>query len=183
MVEHFEDSKEAQEKKNLAQKTCATSAMKPLISIFSFSKWLKLVCKVAWILCFAEHIRCKEAGCQSGELEPQKLKTAERIIMCLEQEECFPDELKALRNSHGVSSRSSVKSLNPVLDTGGLLSVNGISEDARNRILLTEKHHITRLIIVYHHEFKNLEAGVNYVLAGIRTHFWIVYGREAVRSW
>ena len=59
------------------------------------------------------------------------------------QEECFPDELKSLRNGCGISLRSSVKSLNPILDTEGLLHLNGrlklaenISEDARNPVLL-----------------------------------------------
>ena len=123
----------------------------------SFSKWLKLIRTVAWILRFAENIRRREAD---------------------RQEECFPDELKSLKNDCGIMSRSSVKSLNPILDTEGLLCVNGrlklaenISEDARNPILLPRKHHITRLIIAYHHELKNHEAGVNHVLADIRTRF------------
>ena len=164
--------------------------MKPLINVLSFSKWLKLIHTVAWIVRFAENIRRREADRQIGELEPQELKKAEKIIICMPQEECFPDELKSLRNGCGISSRSSVKSLNPILDTEGLLCVNGrlklaenISEDARNPILLPRKHHITRLIIAYHHELKNHEAGVNHVLADIRTRFWIVHGREAVRSW
>ena len=164
--------------------------VKPLINVLSFSKWLKLIHTVAWILHFAENIRRREADRQIGEQEPQELKKAERIIICLAQEECFPDKLKSLRNGRGIPSRSIVKSLNPILDTEGLLHVNGrlklaenISEDARNPILLPRKHHITRLIIAYHHELKNHEAGVNHVLADIRTRFWIVHSREAVRSW
>ena len=159
--------------------------MKPLINVLSFPKWL-----VAWILCFAENIRHREADRQIGELGPQELKKAERIIICLAQEECFPDELKSLRNGRGIPSRSSVKSLHPILDTDGLLHVNrrlklaeNISEDARNQILLPRKHHITRLIIAYRHELKNHEAGVNHVLEDIRARFWIVHGKEAVRSW
>ena len=181
---------DAQEEEKEIQKACATSAVKPLINVLSFSKWLKLIRTVAWILHFAENIRCREADHQIGELEPQELKKAEKNIICLAQEECFPDELKSLRNGRGIPSRSSVKSLNPILDTEGLLRVNGrlklaenISEDARNPILLPRKHHITRLIIAYHHKLKNHEAGVNHVLADIRTRFWIVHGREAVRSW
>ena len=188
--QHFEDPKEAQEEEKEVQKTCATSAVKPLINILLFSKWLKLIRTVAWILCFAENIRRREADRQIGELEPQELKKAERIIICMAQEECFPDDLKSLRNGPGIPSRSSVKSLNPILDTEGLLRVNGrlklaenISEDTRNPILLPRKHHITRLIIAYHHELKNQEVGLNHVLADIRTHFWFVHGREAVRSW
>ena len=163
--------------------------MKPLINVLSFSKWLQFVCAVAWTLHFAENIPRREADRQIGELEPQELKKAERIITCLAQEECLPDELKSLRNGHRIPSRSSVKLLNPILDAEGLLHVNGrlklaenISEDARNPILLLRKHQITRLIIAYHHELKNHEVGVNHVLADIRTRFWIVHGREAVRS-
>ena len=164
--------------------------MKPLINVLSFSKWLKLIHTVEWILRFAENIHRREADHQIGELEPQELKKAERIIICLAQEECFPDELKSLRNGHRIRSTSSVKSLNPILDTEGLLRVNGrlklaenISEDARNPILLPRKHLITRLIIAYHHELKNHEAGVNHVFADIKTRLRIVHSREAMRSW
>ena len=80
--QHFEDSKEAQEEQKEVQKTCAASAVKPLINVLSFSKWLKLVRIVAWILRFPENIRCREAGRQIGELELQELKKAERIIKC-----------------------------------------------------------------------------------------------------
>ena len=173
----------------MVQKTCATSAVTPLRNVLPFSKWLKLVRTVAWILHFAENICRREADRQIGELEPQKLKKTERIIICLAQEECFPDELKSVRNDRGIPSRSSVKSVNPILDTEGLLHVNGrlkftenISEDARNSTLLPRKHHITRLIIAYHHELKSHDAGVNHVLADIWTRVWIVHGREAVRS-
>ena len=72
---------------------------------------MKLICTVAWILRFAENIRCREADQQIGELEPQELKKAEKIIICMVQEECFPDELKSLRNGRGISLRSSVKFL------------------------------------------------------------------------
>ena len=111
--------------------------MKPLTNVLSFTKWLKMVRTVAWILRFAENIRRRVADSQIGELEPQELRKAERIIIHLAHKECFPDELKSLRNGSGIPSRSTVKSLNPILDTDGLLLVNGrlkmtenISEDA-----------------------------------------------------
>ena len=182
---YYDDDQEEEKEVKEIQKMCATSAVKPLINVLSFSKWLKLIRTVTWILLFAENIRRREADLQIGELKPQELKKGERIIICLAQEECLPDKLKSLRNGSGIPSRSSVKSLNPILDTEGLLRVNGrlklaenICEDAKNPILLPRKHHITRLIIAYHHE-----SGVNHVLADVRTRFWIAYGREAVRSW
>ena len=164
----------------MVQKTCATSAVKPSRNVLPFSKWLKLVRTVAWILCFAENIHRREADRQIGELESWELKKTERIIIC---------KLKSVRNVRGIPLRSSVKSLNPILGTEGLLHLNGrlkltknISEDARNPTLLPRKHHITRLIIAYHNELKSHDAGVNHVLADIRTRFWIVHGNEAVRS-
>ena len=108
---HFEDSKEAQEEEKVVQKPFATSAVKPLINVLSFSKWLKLIHTVAWILRFPENICRRETDRQMRELEPQELQKAERIIICVAQEECFPDELKSLRNGHGIPSRTSVKSL------------------------------------------------------------------------
>ena len=76
--------------------------MNPLINVLSFSKWLKLLRTVTWILRFAENICRSELDRQIGELEPQELKKAERIIICLAQEESFPDELKSLINGRGI---------------------------------------------------------------------------------
>lgn len=188
----IEDPKEAKEEEKATQKTCATTVgeTSSLVKIMSFSKWLKLARTVAWCLRFLSNIRCGKDNRQSGELEPQELKKAERVLVCLAQEESFPNELKALRNGRGVPSSSPIKSLNPILDADGLLRVNGrlklaanLSEDAKTPILLPKKHHITKLIIAYYHELKNHEAGVNHILADIRTRFWIVHGREAVRAW
>ena len=50
-------------------------------------------------------------------------------------------------------------------------------------ILMGAAYSLYRVIIAYHNALKNHEAGVNHILADIRTRFWIVHGREAVRSW
>ena len=75
---------------------------------------------------------------QIGELESQELKRAKRIITCLAQEECFPDELTSVRNGRGIRSRGSVKSSNPILDTEGLLHVNGRLKLAENSLKMLE---------------------------------------------
>lgn len=40
----------------------------------------------------------------------------------------------------------------------------------------------TKLIVGNYHEMRNHEGGVSHVLADIRTRFWIVQGREAIKS-
>ena len=61
-------------KRKWYRKECATSAVKPLINVLQFSKWLTLVRTVAWILRFAENIGHREADRQIRKLEPQELK-------------------------------------------------------------------------------------------------------------
>ena len=75
-------------------------------------------------------------------------KESRKNYHMLGTKECFLDELKSLRNGRAIPTKSSVESLNPILDTEGLLRVHGTLKQAENHpVLLQRKHHITRLII------------------------------------
>ena len=104
--------------------------------------------------------------------------------------EGFPHEIMTLKLGHPFPAKSPLRQLNPVLDSDGLLHMKGCLElmkhlraETRNPTLLPRKHHITTLIVAHHHEQRNHNAGTNHVLSDIQTRFWIIRGREAVKSW
>lgn len=84
-------------------------------------------------------------------------------------------------------STSRILSLNPFLDSDGLLRVGGrlrhanVSEDQKHPIILPKSHHVNTLIIKHSH-ITHLHAGPQLLLAVIRTRFWILSGRDAVRK-
>ena len=57
-----------------------------------------------------------------------------------------------------------------------------LSYDTRHPILLPKEHAVTRLIIMDAHEELGHGSGVEQVLTLLRSRFWIVKGRRAVRN-
>ena len=145
---------------------------------------------VAWCLRFISNIKVRRGERLPGELSVCKIRKAEQIFIGLAQKEGFPHEIMALKLSHPFPAKSPLRQLNPVLDSDGLLQMKGRLELAKHLLaetripmLLPRKHHITTLIVTHHHEQRNHSVGTNHVLSDIRTRFWIIRGREAVKSW
>ena len=107
------------------------------------------------------------------------------LILKLTQSEAFATEIKALSNGSNVESRSSLIRLNPFLykgliKVGGRLDRAEIPEFEKHPIVLPKNHHVTKLIIRDEH-LKQLHAGINATLYGIRETYWPIDGRNTTR--
>ena len=69
---------------------------------------------------------------------------------------------------------------NGLLSVGGRLESAPIDEDLKHPFILPSHHHVTELIIQYHHS-KVGHLGQESVLSSLRERFWVVKGRSAVR--
>ena len=124
------------------------------------------------------------------------LQKAQEEIIRWVQKLSFPGANRALANMLPGSSERQVKRatqkegssifrLNPKL-RNGLLSVGrrlenaSIDEDLKHPFILPSHHHVTELLIQYHHS-KVGHLGQENVLSSLRERFWIVKGRSAVR--
>ena len=124
------------------------------------------------------------------------LQKAQEEIIRWVQKLSFPGANRALANMLPGSSERQVKRatqkegssifrLNPKL-RNGLLSVGrrlenaSIDEDLKHPFILPSHHHVTELLIQYHHS-KVGHLGPGNVLSSLRERFWIVKGRSAVR--
>ena len=131
-----------------------------------------------------------------GNLMVIELQKAEEEIVWWVQRTSLPDVCRVLANMLPGSSERQVKKviqkegssifkLNPKL-RNGLLSVGGtlesapIDEDLKHPFILPSHHHVTELLILYHHS-KVDHLGQESVLSSRRERFWVVKGRSAVR--
>ena len=103
------------------------------------------------------------------------------------QEEAFADDLELLRAGKDVDLNSRLRPFTPTLDGNGLIRIGGrlrrakIPYDNKHPVLLPGKHPLSvRIAEAFHHQSQH--AGMEYVLATIRQHFWILAGRETVRQ-
>ncbi|GFU56260.1 integrase catalytic domain-containing protein [Trichonephila clavipes] len=116
-----------------------------------------------------------------------ELKKAEQLLLKLVQKEEFKVEMNGIQNSAMVPSNSRVKTLNPFIDSEGILRVGGrlrnsdINYNQKFPILLPSKHKLTYLIVEYFHK-KFLHSGPQSLLYQIRQNFWILNGRNICRK-
>lgn len=155
-------------------------------SIFSrYSSFSKLQRVVAYILRFNHNSRNKDKldkGLSHNELERATLVLC-KMVQALE----FPVELALLCQSKSIHKNSNILSLDPFIDKDGLIRVGGrlkhssLTFEQKHPILLPGKHILTKLLIKHEHH-KCLHAGSQLILARLRTKFWPINGRNAVRS-
>ena len=72
---------------------------------------------------------------------------------------------------------------------GGLLRSNtrlrrsdDRAADTKFPIILPKKHHVTQLIVKYHHEMDRHEIGVNYTLNHLRERYHIIHSQQEVKA-
>jgi hypothetical protein len=150
-----------------------------------YSSYNKLIRVTAYILRFQFNTRNKLTR-QTGPLTVKELDSSMSTLVKIVQLE-FANDIKHLQQNNVVNSKSKLLNLNPFLDEQQLLRVGGRLQRAnlpyfqKHPIVLPSKHHFTYLLIDHHHKW-NMHAGPQAVLASIRTNFWIISGRNAVRK-
>ncbi len=115
-------------------------------------------------------------------------KTELRVIQ-QSQMESFPDKYAQLQAGKHISPNSRLKTLAPEFEPDNqLIRVGGrlrqchlLSPDILHPIVLDHNHPVTKLLIKQY-DTQLLHPGMERVFADIRRRFWILRGRQAVRS-
>ncbi|XP_053686349.1 uncharacterized protein LOC128735892 [Sabethes cyaneus] len=160
-------------------------------SIFTrYSNYNKLIRIVAWLQRFRNNCHLRRIGenlLLAPTLTVKELESSKTQLIKLVQSESYSEEIKALQTGNLVSSRSSIRTLNPFLDeinmlrVGGRLQLSDEPYDTKHPILLPGDHPFTKLLVQrYHHQL--LHAGPRLMLAVIREHYWPVNGRRLLRG-
>lgn len=158
------------------------------LSLFTrFSSLYRLKRYVGWCFRFCTNARREVDGRIFGDLTVAELDNSLFGLIKFAQQQMFRDEINQLESKGCVSRSSSLKTLDPFIDNNNILRVGGrlvhsnLSYDVKHPILLPKCHPLTRLIIRDYHQ-RQLHAGPQAILTGLRQKFWIINGRNEVRS-
>ena len=154
-----------------------------------FSDWNQLCHVTAWVYRFLENCKTKETK-RTGPLEFDEILDAQTTHTRKAQIDSFPDEISELIAKKRVKSNSKIAVLYPSLDQDRIIRANSriknadfLNYNTKYPIILPKNHKITELIVKDCHEDGNHERGTNGTLADLSIKYWLIAGREQIRSW
>lgn len=156
------------------------------ININKFSNLMKLQRVVAYCLRFIYNCR-NPTDKQFKPFKAKDLSDTLRYLITISQKDDFAEEIQTLQRSHALPRQSKLLSLNPFLDDEGILRVGGrlsqsnFSFDVKHPILLSSKHHLTKLLFRHEH-LRLFHAGQQQLLYSIRQRYWPLAGRNLAKQ-
>jgi len=156
------------------------------LAIFDrYSSLSRLKRVVAYILRFKYNaLNSKSRKC--GSLDVDELENSMNVLLKCMQEREFSLEVHALKSNREICQNSRLYNLCVFLDANGLIRVGGRLRNAnipysqKHGIVIPTKHKLTELIIKDEH-YRTLHTGAQALLAHLRTRFWPLSGKTAVR--
>ncbi|XP_058128539.1 uncharacterized protein LOC131292818, partial [Anopheles ziemanni] len=167
--------------------TLPVQVVKPNEIFERFSSYLMLLRAVGYCLRFCNNTRNKTRRITSRTLLVSELTKATTCLVKIVQTEAFPDEIQRFKRHQPVSTRSSLRLLNPFVDGDGVIRVGGrlqqsdAAYEVRHPIVIPGFHPFTQMLLVHQHS-KLLHGGISHTLSAVRDGFWPLNGRKAVRS-
>lgn len=157
-----------------------------------FSSWKSLVQTISFLrhiaasyhkndICSGWHV-CSEHKTVKASQE------TERFIIKEVQHEQFQNELLCIKENRPLPKGSPIITLNPFVDTEGILRVGGrvnradIPTSDKNPIILPGRHHISTLLILRHHDAVKHQ-GRHFTEGAVRAAgLWIIGGKRLISS-
>lgn len=159
-----------------------------------FSKLSRLIRVIAFCRRFITNCKIRKTSilhsnndARSQSLSIEELEQSRLSLVRIVQRDCFKAELHLLKNNKPLNTNSNVLSLNPFIDTNGILRVGGrlrhanVAYDYKHPILIPGRHAFTQLIIVHKHE-RHLHAGAQATLTAVRQNYWLTSARTIIRG-
>ncbi|XP_035210036.1 uncharacterized protein LOC118184472 [Stegodyphus dumicola] len=157
-----------------------------LLELTRFSRLLKVYRITAYVMLFTNNIKRNPVKVKSP-LSSVEISRAELYWGKVTQRKYFAKETLDLSSGKCLEKTSSIYSLNPELDTHDLLHLKGrlqfsdFAFEEKHPWLLPYKDRYSELVIFESHT-KLFHAGVEATLADVREKFWIIKGRQFVKS-
>lgn len=164
-----------------------------IIDCQKFSSLNRLLRVTARVLHFVEMIRGRTNDASPASehcnsmLGATELNRAEVLWIRCVQAQAFEKEIAYLKGSTTTGKSPYVDQFGLFLDDQNLLRCKGRINEAKlsitekNPILLPSKHHIVKLLVGEMHT-RTKHGGVNDTLVALREHYWVLRGRQIVRS-
>ncbi|UYV77734.1 hypothetical protein LAZ67_15002083 [Cordylochernes scorpioides] len=154
--------------------------------IFKFSTFRKLSRVTAWLLRFIHNARYSSDKIKHKELSSNELDNSIRTLIQIIQSSEFKTEIQCCNQSKVLPTNSKLLSLNPFIDSSGILRVGGrlrksnLQFNEKHPIILPHNHFVTELIVQQFH-VEHLHSGLQLTLCAIRQKYWIPSGRILVK--
>ncbi|XP_069133524.1 uncharacterized protein [Argopecten irradians] len=168
--------------KTVCQKT-------PCTRFEHFSSWRRLANAVLLIKRAVQRFRNRWRG-NTEDDQPflPNRGDAEVAAIRLVQQSTFSEEIGCLEKDKPVPERSPIKTLDPYLDNKGILRVGGrlrnscLPFEETNPIILPKKHHVSKLIVRFYHEFVHHQ-GRLITEGSLRNNgYWIIGAKRLISS-
>ena len=160
-------------------------AVEQVLDLQRYSK-LKTVLRItAWIKRFTDNTRSTTK--RSGELTAEELLQAEKYWIKSTQHQTFSQDVTLLNAGKALNKDSKIRELRPFLDEDGLTCVGGRLQQSdfsfrqQHPWILPAKNRYCELLIQQNHE-NLMHAGVRDTLVQLRERYWIMRGRQLVKS-
>ena len=150
-----------------------------------FSDLVKFVKVYAWVRRVAKKARRQETPL--GPITPEEYDSALTHAVRVEQRRHFGKDVSCLEKNKSLPPSSTLRQLVPFLDADGLLRITGrlvnaeTTSDAKHPLILPSNSHLTSLLVKWYHQ-QNHHAAPSLLLALLRTRFWILGGKRAIKS-
>lgn len=133
-----------------------------------------------------QHMRKFKATTEKKSLTLDDLDNAESEIIKFSQRQHFEEEIRVLRNGTQLSRGSALFKLDPILQVGilrvgGRLNKSAMPETAKHPAILSKHSKVATLILRDIHQ-RTGHCGRNYVLAKLRSRYWIPQANSAIRK-
>ncbi|XP_030579763.1 uncharacterized protein LOC115776287 [Archocentrus centrarchus] len=180
-----EEELEVSEQVTVHLSTENNKAVEAVLDLQRYSK-LKTVLRVtAWLKRFTDNTRL--ATKRKGELTAEELFQAEKYWIKLTQHQDFSQELNLMKDGKSTNKDSKIRELRPFFDEDGLMCVEGrlqqsdLSFRQQHPWILPAKNKYCELLVQQNHETL-MHAGVRDTLVQLRERYWIIKGRQLVKS-
>ncbi|XP_075147221.1 uncharacterized protein LOC142221389 [Haematobia irritans] len=150
----------------------------------SFDRALRVICFMYRFIRKCQKQYCSEM--RNDFITATEIRTVKLRLIKLAQQRFYFCEYNALENSHALSSKSKLLTLNPFLDEHKLLRVNGRLTNAhlnyaeKYPIIIPEQSRFCKLLIDFTHKIL-LHAEHQSMLRAIRAEFFIIRLKNAIR--
>ena len=152
--------------------------------ISGISNWIRLIRILACFTLIPKVYRTKVPF--AGSLEAEHLQRAEKILIRHIQNQCYPEEIKAITRGRSIPSSSPLVRLRPVLQDGvlvvpGRLMHTSLPSHAKRPAIFPACHPAVESLVRHVHE-QTAHSGRGYVLAELRQKHWIVGATPLVKQ-
>ncbi|XP_037820360.1 uncharacterized protein LOC119609586 [Lucilia sericata] len=154
--------------------------------INSFSRYHRALRVIAYVYRFY-NLASKKVTTFPETITQNELNNSKVVLIRLTQRTYYFYEYNDLSNSRAISKKSSLITLNPFLDSNGLLRVNGrlvnssMSYDERFPIIIPYKSNLCEMILKFIHQ-NLMHADVSLMLSMVRYQFYIPALKRAVKK-